>query len=56
LLKAHPRLALGETVREILDLIGREGIEHFLDQVPGFLFVGSVYIEVRHDGEVRAPG
>jgi len=56
LLKAHPRLALGETVREILDLIGREGIEHFLDQVPGFLFVGSFYIEVRNDGEVRDPG
>jgi hypothetical protein len=56
LLRPHPPLALGKTVREILDLIGRESIEHFLDQVPGFLFAGSFHIEVRNNREEQGPG
>src|SRR5712692_2859814 len=47
----HALFTGSDTVREILDCLGRQGIEDFLDYVRGALFVARLDIEVGNDRE-----
>src|SRR6266849_1477820 len=47
----HALFTGSDTMREILDFLGRQGIEGFLDYIRGALFVARFDIEVGNDGE-----
>jgi hypothetical protein len=56
LFRAQALLARSEPQRQVLHVVGRKGLEYFLDHFSRLLFALRFHIEVGNDGEIQRSG